>query len=169
MTSSDRHDRDKLIRWWSEIGSEDFRPISINGIFLVTEVHKEAHDVFRCFRDLLKELEAPFSSLVIFGQHGSSRTMRALAKGLGLPLTSLPFLVLFRRYNERRVAGFPLSGIGGRFNSLEQGIHHLVAGSVCLPDLLLKCPEASTITLAENCMYDTVARVVNQTSWEYAM
>ena len=168
MTPADRHDRDKLLRWREEIGSEDFRPLLINAIFLVTEAHKEAHDIFRRFRDRFRDLSAPFSSLVIFGQHGSSTAMQALAKGLGLPLTSLPLLVLFRHYNDKWVVGFPLERIGGRVNSLEQDIHDLASGSADLTDLLPKYSEASTIPLAEGCMRDIIVAVVNQTAEEGA-
>ena len=100
---ADRHDRDKLERWWQDLSAETEEHASIHAVFLVTEKDRRAHEVFRRYREAYEGHSAPFHSLVIFGQHGSSTASRALARGFGVPDGAIPALVLFQAHGDSRV------------------------------------------------------------------
>lgn len=63
--------------------------------FIIRPEDKSAHDAFREFRSSFQKAGAKFEHLVIFGQHGVSRTALELLHLLGRPRESLPLLVLF--------------------------------------------------------------------------
>ncbi len=114
MSRADEHDRDKLLRWWGEIQTEIGTPFPFHAVLLVTESDHAAHEVFRTFREWLKPRGAPFSSLVIFGQHGASTTMRALAQAFALDGSLPPYLLLFESYSDRSVVCYPADSINHR-------------------------------------------------------
>ena len=95
MTSrADRHDLDKLRRWRADMDAPGGAEFPVHAIFLVSEVDRAAHDVFRAFRSSFEERDAGFQNLVIFGQHGVSGAVRAVAGRLGLEGEPLPQLAL---------------------------------------------------------------------------
>ena len=100
----DKHDRDKLLKWEKEIRIELAKPFPLHSVFLVTEEDFAAHKAFRLFRDWLACFDAPFSSLVIFGQHGRSDTMVDLVKAFGLNLQNMPYMILYKNHFDDAVA-----------------------------------------------------------------
>ncbi len=94
-THADRHDLDKLKRWQKDLEAtpEDAPPVF--AIFLVSGEDRGAHDVFRAFRASFEEQKLGFAHLVIFGQHGASKTARRLRARFGLDERGGPSLVLF--------------------------------------------------------------------------
>ena len=112
MTSrADRHDLDKLRRWRADMDAPGGAEFPVHAMFLVSEVDRAAHDVFRAFRSSFEERDAGFQNLVIFGQHGVSGAVRAVAGRLGLEGEPLPQLALLvsggapRLYSLRLPAG----------------------------------------------------------------
>ncbi len=98
----DSHDLDKLTRWHEGLISETGKTGSqfpVCALFLASGEDPRAHDIFRVYRTAFEELGAGFHDLVIFGQHGVSRTSTALAPGLGLTGLEIPSLVLITREN----------------------------------------------------------------------
>lgn len=98
------HDYDKLLKWDKQISIELAKPFPLHSVFLVTDEDPDAHDAFRLFRDWMARFDAPFSSLVIFGQHGRSDTMVDLVKAFGLTLENVPYMILFKAYSDDAVA-----------------------------------------------------------------
>ncbi len=100
----DEHDHDKLLRWRNELSASG--PESGPGynaaaaafpaaaLFLVKPSATGAHDVFRKYRTVFEERAAPFASLVVFGMHGVSSTVRALLDAAGLTESDLPALLI---------------------------------------------------------------------------
>ena len=105
---ADKHDQDKLERWRQDVVAETQSHAVLHAVFLVTEKDRHAHDVFRVFRGAYEGLSAPFHCLVIFGQHGSSVTSRALVQRFGVAASSLPALVLFEGHRDSQAAIVPL-------------------------------------------------------------
>ena len=92
---ADSHDLDKLARWSQALTGGWEGDFPVCAAFLVKPEDRCAHDLFREFRSSFQNAGAEFEHLVIFGQHGVSRTTLALLDLLGLPGESLPLLVLF--------------------------------------------------------------------------
>jgi hypothetical protein len=124
MTTShaDKHDHDKLARWYQDLSSNPSNPpfqkgakegslyeseaqvnpplsqrggFPLYAIFLVSERDRAAHDIFRQFRSSFEARNAGFEHLVIFGQHGISSTVRDLLAEFGWPIEAIPVLALF--------------------------------------------------------------------------
>ena len=93
-SKADQHDKDKLERWQSDLGGGVTGGFPLHALFLVSEVDRAAHDVFRFFRSRFQELGAEFHHLVIFGQHGVSQAEQTLLELLGLTADAIPSLVL---------------------------------------------------------------------------
>ena len=91
---ADSHDLDKLVRWHQGLSSGTSAPFPAYAVFLVGPDDRYAHDGFRQFRSSFEQRGVEFQHLVIFGQHGVSRTVLELLAGLGLTEESLPLLAL---------------------------------------------------------------------------
>ena len=92
----DEHDHDKLVRWRQELASaksqlDEFPAVAL---FLVKPQSTGAHDIFRKYRTVFEERNAPFENLVVFGMHGISETVRGLLEQAGLTETELPVLLM---------------------------------------------------------------------------
>ena len=90
----DNHDLDKLTRWREGLSSGTGGGFPVCAVFLTSGEDRRAHDIFRVYRTAFEELGAGFHDLVIFGQHGVSRTSVALVPGLGLSGIQIPALAL---------------------------------------------------------------------------
>ena len=101
QSHADSHDLDKLARWSQDLNGEQPEHFPAYAAFLVRPEDRCAHDLFREFRSSFQKAGAEFQHLVIFGQHGVSRTALELLDSLGLPRESLPLLVLFSRPAEK--------------------------------------------------------------------
>ena len=95
QSHADSHDLDKLARWSHALGGGQPAEFPAYAVFLVGPEDRRAHDAFREFRSSFQNAGAEFQHLVIFGQHGVSRTAMELLGLLGLPQESLPLLALF--------------------------------------------------------------------------
>ena len=91
---ADRHDLDKLAQWRDGLAAAAESGFPVFAVFLVTLEDRASHDIFRRYRSAFEDLGAGFSSLVIFGQHGVSSTMRAMLAELGLTMEQVPVLAL---------------------------------------------------------------------------
>ena len=97
MSHADRHDLDKLARWKSELdtaagdGAESFPACAI---FLVSPEDRASHDIFRRYRSAFEDMGGGFHHLVIFGQHGISKTLMAFLAELGMEQESVPLLAI---------------------------------------------------------------------------
>ena len=96
MTEShpDRHDRDKLTRWQRDLLANSAGGFPVHAVFLVSAEDQAAHQIFRQYRSSFESLAAGFEHLVIFGQHGVSRTELSLLSEFGLSADAIPSLVL---------------------------------------------------------------------------
>ena len=96
MTTShaDNHDRDKLLRWRSDLSQAPARHFPVHAVFLVSAEDRISHDVFRRFRSSFEARNAGFRHLTIFGQHGVSAAVRCLLREFGLPEEGYPALAL---------------------------------------------------------------------------
>ncbi len=92
----DAHDHDKLARWQGEMAGADMAggAFPATALFLVKPTATGAHEVFRKFRGVFEERNAPFANLVVFGMHGVSATVRALLQQAGLSEGDLPVLLM---------------------------------------------------------------------------
>ena len=92
----DEHDHDKLVRWREELAGADVpgSEFPAAALFLVKPTATGAHEVFRKFRGVFEERNAPFANLVVFGMHGVSATVRALLQEAGLSESDLPVLLM---------------------------------------------------------------------------
>ena len=92
----DAHDHDKLARWQGEMAGVDMAggEFPATALFLVKPTATGAHEVFRKFRGVFEERNAPFANLVVFGMHGVSATVRALLQQAGLSESDLPVLLM---------------------------------------------------------------------------
>ena len=98
LSHADRHDLDKLKRWYDGLRQAEAAQTPGGGFpvcaaFVVTGEDRAAHNIFRLYRAAFEELGGQFHHLVIFGQHGLSGTAAALLAGFGGEL-SLPLLLL---------------------------------------------------------------------------
>ena len=110
MASShaDEHDLDKLTRWrrgLADAGTSDF-PVYAD--FLVGPEDRMAHDVFREFRSSFEARNAPYENLVIFGQHGLSKTLLGMRSGLRIAEGEVPMLVLISSPTDGTIYMIPL-------------------------------------------------------------
>ena len=105
---ADQHDKDKLARWHQDLAGGVSGGFPLHALFLVSEVDRAAHDVFRAFRSRFEELGAGFQHLVIFGQHGVSQAEQTLLAGLGLAADAIPSLVLLIASDPPLVYTMPL-------------------------------------------------------------
>lgn len=123
MTSShaDKHDLDKLARWQRGLSLNPPNPplqreargdFPVYAVFLVSAADLPAHGIFREFRTRFEAWSAGFDHLVIFGQHGLSSTVHGLLSGFGLPLESVPALVLFSSPLACQAYALPLPAAG---------------------------------------------------------
>lgn len=96
MTTShaDNHDRDKLGRWYRDLSSGTASRFPIYAMFLVSQLDRASHGIFRQFRSSFEARNAGFEHLVIFGQHGISSTVRGLLTEFGWDIGAIPVLVL---------------------------------------------------------------------------
>lgn len=92
----DEHDHDKLVRWRQELASakSQLDEFPAAALFLVKPQSTGAHDIFRKYRTVFEERNAPFENLVVFGMHGISETVRGLLEQAGLTETELPVLLM---------------------------------------------------------------------------
>ena len=92
----DEHDHDKLVRWREELAEADVpgSEFPAAALFLVKPTATGAHEVFRKFRGVFAERNAPFANLVVFGMHGVSATVRALLQEASLSESDLPVLLM---------------------------------------------------------------------------
>ena len=108
MTHADQHDLDKLARWKSGLdtasgdGAESFPACAI---FLVSPEDRTSHDIFRRYRSAFQDMGGGFHHLVIFGQHGISKTLMAFLSELGMGQESVPLLAISPFLEEETVAG----------------------------------------------------------------
>ena len=93
-TRADTHDLDKLDRWRKGLEEAEPGAFPAIAIFLVSEVHRLSHDIFREYRTSFETRGAEFHHLVIFGQHGISTTTTGFFRQAGLNLDCLPSLLL---------------------------------------------------------------------------
>ena len=159
---ADRHDRDKLERWWQDLSAEAEEHASIHAVFLVTEKDRHAHDAFRRFRDAYDIVSAPFHSLVIFGQHGSSVASRALAKGFGVPDDAIPALVLFQSHGDFRVVVVTL-GPSQEESIDDDSMERLIQES-CLGDTSGAQARANAGLVDSRCVADLVRGTLDKMS-----
>ena len=106
---ADQHDKDKLERWQRDLAGGVTGGFPLHALFLVSEVDRAAHDVFRAFRSRFEELGAGFQHLVIFGQHGISQAEQTLLAGLGMAADAIPSLVLLTASDPPLVYTMPLA------------------------------------------------------------
>ena len=92
----DEHDHDKLVRWRQELASAESQldEFPAAALFLVKPQCTSAHEIFRKYRTVFEERNAPFENLVVFGMHGVSETVRGLLQQAGLTETELPVLLM---------------------------------------------------------------------------
>lgn len=103
QTHADSHDLDKLVRWSRALAGEQPGHFPVYSAFLVRPEDRRAHDLFREFRSSFQNAGAEFQHLVIFGQHGVSRTALELLELFGLTEESLPILALFSGPGAKRL------------------------------------------------------------------
>ena len=103
QSHADSHDLDKLSRWHNNRIAETPGEFPVYAVFLVSGEDRDAHDVFRAFRDSFEGRGGGFQHLVIFGQHGISGTVRSLLPQFGLSEVSLPSLAMFTQRDAESV------------------------------------------------------------------
>ena len=118
MVEANIHDLDKLLKWQKEIDTELKQPFPLHSIFLVTDLNAQAHEAFRLFRNWLAYFNAPFSSLVILGQHGASQVLADLVKVFRLNILDVPCMILFGTYCDRAVACYSANDIDASYFDL---------------------------------------------------
>ena len=133
---ADQHDRDKLERWQRDLAGGVTGGFPLHALFLVSEVDRAAHDVFRAFRSRFEELGAGFQHLVIFGQHGISQAEQTLLARLGLAADAIPSLVLLTASDPPLVYTLPLpSGdVGPEPRDQDQALWRQVLAAVELAE-----------------------------------
>ena len=107
---ADSHDLDKLTRWRQGLVEAGALVFPVYAVFLVGPEDRAAHDVFREFRSSFEERGAPYENLVIFGQHGLSKTLAGISAGLGLSQGDIPLLALISDPSIGTVYTLPLEG-----------------------------------------------------------
>ena len=106
---SDKHDLDKLTRWYGSMSTAICRSFPVHIIFLVFADDKAAHEIFRKFRSSFDKHSTRFDQLVIFGQHGVSSTVNELLSKFGLNTESLPMLIMFERPSANIIYQLPIT------------------------------------------------------------
>ena len=107
---ADSHDLDKLTRWRQGLVEAGASVFPVYAVFLVGPEDRAAHDVFREFRSSFEERSAPYENLVIFGQHGLSKTLKGFSAGLGLSQGDIPILALISNPSAGTVYTLSLEG-----------------------------------------------------------
>lgn len=109
-TASDKHDFEKLGRWYESLcnGPESCFPVHI--IFLISAEDTAAREIFRKFRSSFEARSTNFSNLVIFGQHDVSTTVTQLLSGFALSSKSIPVLIMFEHPSSNTIHSLPLTG-----------------------------------------------------------
>ena len=110
QSHADSHDLDKLARWSQALDGGQPGQFQVYAAFIVRPEDQSAHDAFREFRSSFQKAGAEFEHLVIFGQHGVSRTALELLYLFGRPLESLPLLVLFSEPSSNGLYSVQLPG-----------------------------------------------------------
>ena len=92
----DEHDHDKLMRWHRDLSTDgiDHEAFPAAALFLVKPNATGAHEIFRKYREVFEERDAPFVNLVVFGMHGISATVRGLLEQADLSDADLPVLLM---------------------------------------------------------------------------
>ena len=92
----DDHDHDKLLRWRGELSADgiNHEAFPAAALFLVKPQATGAHEIFRKYRGVFEERDAPFANLMVFGMHGVSTTVRGLLEQAGLTEADLPLLLI---------------------------------------------------------------------------
>ena len=108
MSHADRHDLEKLARWSEGLAAAAESGFPVFAVFLVALEDRTSHDIFRRYRSAFEDLGAGFSSLVIFGQHGVSATMKAMLAELGLTMEQVPVLALIADATSNEAWVLPL-------------------------------------------------------------
>ena len=90
----DSHDLDKLTRWRQGLADAGTPEFPVYAVFLVGPEDTFAHNVFREFRSSFESRNVPYEHLVIFGQHGLSKTLHGLRGRLSLSPEEIPLLAL---------------------------------------------------------------------------
>lgn len=132
-SDADTHDLDKLVRWrrgLAEAGTSGFPVIAV---FLVGLEDRRAHDVFREFRTTFEARNTPYENLIIFGQHGVSKTLLGMTAGFGLPKGDSPLLALVSSPTAGTVYTIPLEsgtvGEAGEAEPWRDVLRHIEAAS----------------------------------------
>ena len=99
----DAHDLGKLTKWLNALASVSNDHFPVCALFLASGNDQRAHNIFRVYRTAFEEYGAGFHNLVIFGQHGVSRTCSEIIRGLGLSYVQIPSLVLIT--NDMKING----------------------------------------------------------------
>ena len=170
MTAShaDRHDLDKLARWYGGLSANSAGRFPVYAMFLVSAGDQAAHDIFRRFRTSFESRGAPFHNLVIFGQHGVSSTLRGMLAQLGLHATPIPLLLLFGGACATTVYVLPLpAGSGNDGGQVWAGILAMVEGAADSGDDdldLAALPGVTAHSLGDKPLLELVAAVVAELS-----
>ena len=88
----DKHDFDKLTRWYRELLDYDDMKFNYIAVFVTREYDEVAHKIFRGYRRAFESKGATFANLVIFGQHGFSATGEAVLRAFHSESLRLPIL-----------------------------------------------------------------------------
>ncbi|PKB73178.1 MAG: hypothetical protein BZY75_03170 [SAR202 cluster bacterium Io17-Chloro-G7] len=161
MVSShaDSHDLDKLNRWRQGLAEAGPSRFPVYAVFLVGLEDRGAHDVFREFRSSFEERDVPYENLVIFGQHGVSKTLQGLSTAFGTSQTDIPLLALFSNPNTREFHTLPL--VEGNFSETGGGnlwrdvLSHIESAS-----------DAGVKTMGLESMTEITTRSLNEISLE---
>lgn len=114
---ADTHDLDKLLRWQKDLEAAPADAPGVFAIFLVSGEDRAAHGVFRTFRTSFEERDMGFAHLVIFGQHGVSKTCRSLRERFGLEAGGGPSLALLAEGGSQiRVVPLPVGEESGSYD-----------------------------------------------------
>lgn len=105
---ADDHDLDKLTRWRRGLAEAGMSEFPVFAVFLVGPEDRIAHDVFREFRSSFEARNVPYENLVIFGQHGESKTLLGMSSGLGFARGEAPVLALMSSPTTRTFYTLPL-------------------------------------------------------------
>ena len=149
---ADNHDRDKLLRWHGELKNSQIDAPPVFAIFLVSEVDRAAHDVFRSFRSSFEEHQLGFEHLVIFGQHGVSATARQVRDKFGLQSDGGPSVILFSGDGDQPlVVQLPEGEAGGAGKETEAGWQNALEQAVTAVENKAWDESASVEALRELC------------------
>ncbi len=149
---ADNHDLDKLLRWREDLKKAQTGAPPVYAIFLVSEIDRAAHDVFRAFRSSFEEHQLGFEHLVIFGQHGVSATARQVQAKFGLESDSGPSMVLYAGDDEQpQVVRLPKEDGGDVGQETEAGWQSALERAVTAVDNGVKDESAAVEALRQLC------------------